>query len=673
MNGEEGRKRKKFSRSLPLPHPPSHSGTTSNTNQLNSDMQQVTAAEELSINTPASSSLVGSSLAAPPPAAKKKKEKVDNSTNPRNPRFNSNAEPRKPRQKNNNQSSAASASASASSSPSLHNFLHLRRWGHTSTLVPLPTPTNPINQFILSFAGYGADSYQDSDKRSIDHRLNSVVTYDCSPSSTSSASSSSSAYWQPQSCTGILPEVRELHSAVLIPAVASTGNNSEINHAPTSFSSSTCSSPHLLVFGGRSNPLHSISSISLLDVANWKWLDKDQVDQNIVFGEGITPDNLARFRHTAVWIDHKMIVYGGVQNRKILCSKNQKEDHKQQERNNNDLNHEFTTELVVLNDVLVLDTAATPMRWERIHPVIESSSSSASSSSTSSLPARYSHACCYDPSRRRIYFYGGLEVGEQGANPHDSNLYSLTLPERAQDGWVWRNESERFLRGDNEFHISSSSSSSSLATLHPPSVSPPPLCSHTLHLLSPRHLLLLGGISPHDMYSTASVWICEVEQGTWHRPVVREGGNTRLHPVLGSRGAVREELKKKWIKSKKEAKLLDDLLPIGEEEKESGGVHKLDHRIFSDVMLCKHQAIFVPQRQQPTTSSPSVLDPASTLLQSWDLLLCGGGANIFHFNPLFNNILLIHIYFYSNTKKDNSDITEAEWFEIEVKHASSGL
>lgn len=420
--------------------------------------------------------------------------------------------------------------------------------------------------------------------RTIDHRLNSIAVFH----------PDAGLLWQsPASVSGVLPVAREQHTAVLIPAAASTGAAAS-SSAP--FSSLDCQSPHLLVFGGRSNPSHALHDIALLNLSTYEWVSLPPA----TMGAGVTVEQIKRFRHTAVWAQHKMIVYGGCKYETHDASAGGP-----------------CTVHTVYNDVLVLDTSVSPMHWERVTPAgcQEAKPSSTTTgvdaavdttdttdSDLAVMPHKHTHAAAYCSASQSWYIFGGYSDANFHRNPTDNALYRLSMSSSSPSEWSWQ-----CLSGDLT------------------GVPPPPIASSTLHVLSKRFLLLLGGVSSEDMYSLSSLWVVDLHRQTWSRPTLHAGSNTRFHPVIERQLALQENRRRHRTEedaTTTEEKTDDTTLV----ESANGGAPV---RIVEHSFICKHSAVFVDSR----------LAAAGDIDDTMDLLLCGGGGNVFHFNPFFNPTL----------------------------------
>ena len=236
--------------------------------------------------------------------------------------------------------------------------------------------------------------------------------------------------------SGNIPIAREQHTAVVIPPTntittesADTCSSSLPSSAPSSFSSLHTRSAHLLVFGGRTNPSHALADIALLNLDTYEWCFLPTP----TFGPGVTEENLARFRHTAIWSDHKMIVYGGCRYQVTKTDTSTQTTH------------------MVYNDILVLDTSVSPMHWERITPegftpsqpsTLSSDDSTFTSAvepsvtSLPSLPYKHSHSATFCATRRSIFIFGGYSDDSFQRNPTDNRLYELTLTGDSPSTWL---------------------------------------------------------------------------------------------------------------------------------------------------------------------------------------------------------------------------------------------
>jgi hypothetical protein len=404
---------------------------------------------------------------------------------------------------------------------------------------------------------------------------------------------------------------------VLIPASPSSASVSS-----SSFSSVDCRSAHLLVFGGRSNPSHAMHDVALLNLDTYEWLALPPP----ILGPGVTMENIARFRHTAIWSQHRMVVYGG-------CKY---ETHATAATPPAASNSTIAPPAVVgpctvhtvYNDILVLDTSVSPMRWDRITPAgfadakLASTTTdgdtakphaAASSEGIPSLPHKHTHAAAYCPTSQCMYVVGGYSEANFHRNPTDNALYCLEMT-GALSGWSWRRVS---------------------ATLT--GVPPPPLASSTLHVLSSRFLLLLGGVSSEDMYSLSSLWIVDLVQRTWSRPFLHAGPHTRYHPVLERSRALQEN---------KARQRSDDEMALPTIDSMRLAASADPVRIVEHSFICKHAAVFVHwpfMSDGSLTTDVGSSSSTGTSSSPLHLVLCGGGGNVFHFNPFFNPTLVFHI------------------------------
>jgi len=631
--------------------------------------------------------------------------------------------PRKqrPQQKKQKQkhSAAQSNGATVSGAGSVtQSSLALRRWAQTCC-----TYGSGSNQRIIAFGGWGSDLPAPGKNRSADHRLNTVAILH----------PSQGLIWnQPSNLTGTPPIAREQHTAVIIPAAindaarsgtqATEPQNSAAS-TPSSFSSLTSRTPHLLVYGGRSNPSKTLADVALLSLPpssssssaapsyHWHSLPAPTHDSDI------SEHDLHRCRHSAVWSDHRLIVYGGCRFETWTTWKERMGDASgtnDAARTATPAGNDVTapasassslsaavssvtlspppaapptpvtpcTIHTVYNDILVLDTSRSPMHWRRIHPkgyapskpccslpmdmdiddshnrttnvgtetltastsVVSAPAASSVPVSTTapdtlpslpSLPYKHTHATTFCSQTNRMFIFGGFGSNSLQYGCWDPNLYVLHVPpnrgttaadETEEDGWEWEclQMTPTWTSGSSPLHMSA----------------PPPLASASLHVLSPRFLLLLGGVSGEDLHAVGCAWMADLQRKRWSRvrptmptptPMPQPAGNPPLKAI--------------------DAPPITDTCAAGKQ------------RIINNALIIKHGAVIVDwecmsgeaqtqgQGQIPASENNSLSSSSSSssslsalsLPPSISLLICGGGGNVFHFNPYFNPTLLLRL------------------------------
>jgi hypothetical protein len=481
-----------------------------------------------------------------------------------------------------------------------------RRWGHSCTAIP--------SSRCIVFGGYGS-SHSISNKSQPDGRLNTVEIFDFKQLSWSAPNITSSEH----------PKPREHHSANYVRLAQAeyasndqNNNQNNENNGINAPSDPSNTGDYLIVYGGRSNPHHGFHELWLLNLHDFAWRLVTPSYNSALSVHHFAEIQLGRWRHSSVILSGRyFLIYSG----RIYNS--------------------ITEQYEISNTALIIDLAAPIEQWQWQCVQL-------SCGVSENYKVRFSYqmiaveaASTAQNVKGSVVFAGGFsESNELFSNPKDERFHQINLlgtensacPYQLQ--FLEAQDDSQYSLHDFACECEAPNSSNNNVSCD---CKPPALFSFQMLKLNSEEFLLFGGGSLNtEQHREAfnQIYYCSAKKKLWQKPIIRFNNSNEIKSNSTDN-------------SEKNSRI------------STGNPNKCDEekKCFSNLL-----------------AASMYMKSGSCVIHSNDnvqtVLICGGGGNVFHFNPYFNTTQIWSIEKNSSHTSSNVIITIQSLHEYKSNSSS---